>query len=132
VRAGVSLLLLLLLAGLGLGCGASDRAPRATAERFQTALADRDGAAACAELSAATVSKLEQQAKHPCARAILGLHLPAGARVADTSVYVTSASVSLADGDTLFLDEASDGWEVSAAGCRPTRSDLPFDCELED
>ena len=131
MRAGVTLLLIL-LAALCLGCGASDRAPRATAERFQSALAGRDGAAACAELSSATVSKLEQQEKHPCARAILAVGLPTGSQVAKTSVYVTSASVSLADGDTLFLDEASKGWEVSAAGCHPTRPDLPFDCDLED
>ena len=40
--------------------------------------------------------------------------------MAKASVYVTSASVSLVDGNTLFLDEASDGWQVSAAGCRPS------------
>jgi hypothetical protein len=46
-------------------------------------------------------------------------------------VYVTSASVALASGGTMFLDEAADGWEVSAAGCRPTTDDLPYDCALE-
>jgi hypothetical protein len=45
---------------------------------------------------------------------------------------VTSASVSLVGGATLFLDEASGGWEISAAGCRPSAPDRPFDCELED
>ena len=52
--------------------------------------------------------------------------------MAETSVYVTSAAVSLLDGGTLFLDEAPDGWEISAAGCRPSAPDRPFDCELED
>jgi hypothetical protein len=44
---------------------------------------------------------------------------------------VTSASVALARGGAIFLDEAADGWEISAAGCRPTGDDLPYDCELE-
>jgi hypothetical protein len=123
---------MLLLVGLCGGCGASERAPTATAERFQKALAGGDGAAACAELSQATSSSLEQQEQHPCAKAILALQLPTGGTVADTSVYVTSASVSLADGGTLFLDKGPSGWEVSAAGCKPTRPDMPFDCDLED
>jgi hypothetical protein len=115
------------------GCGASDRAPdaAAVAERFQTAVESDDGKAACAELSEEAASKLEQQEGAPCEEAILRLELPTGADAAKTRVYVTSASVSLAEGGTLFLNEASDGWEVAAAGCRPTAPELPFDCELE-
>ena len=79
-----------------------------------------------------TASALEQQEGHPCVEAILDLHLASGREVAKASVYVTSASVSLVDGNTLFLDEASDGWQISAAGCRPSAPDRPFDCELED
>ena len=52
--------------------------------------------------------------------AILELRLPGGRRGVDRRVYVTSASVSCAAARTLFLDEAPDGWEISAAGCRPT------------
>ncbi|MGH2715404.1 MAG: hypothetical protein ACRDM7_16230 [Thermoleophilaceae bacterium] len=44
---------------------------------------------------------------------------------------MTTASVRLAEGGTTFLDEASDGWKVSAAGCEPTAPNLPYDCELE-
>jgi hypothetical protein len=62
---------------------------------------------------------------------VLSLGLTTRARVAETSVYVTTASVALAGGGTLFLDEAAHGWEVSAAGCRPTAPDLPYDCELQ-
>jgi hypothetical protein len=124
---------LLAMALLCAACGASDREPDAAAvvERFQAALDDRDGAAACAALSDETSSKLEQQEGLPCERAILDLNLPAGSAPADTSVQVTSASVSLRDGATLFLDEGPDGWEISAAGCRPTSDDRPYDCELE-
>jgi hypothetical protein len=127
------LTLAVVAAGLCAGCGASDRAPDAAAvvERFQSALGERDGAAACAALNQETASKLEQQEQRPCEQAILELQLPTGARVAHTSVYVTSAYASLATGGVLFLDESSDGWEVSAAGCRPTAPDRPYDCELE-
>jgi hypothetical protein len=34
-------------------------------------------------------------------------------------------------GDTLFLDQTSTGWKISAAGCRLTSPDEPYDCELE-
>jgi hypothetical protein len=126
--------LVLAAAALCAGCGASDRAPdaAAVAERFQSALDGGDGEAACAELSDEAASKVEQQEGSPCEEAILRLELPTGAEAAKTSVYVTSASVSLVEGGTLFLNEAADGWEVAAAGCRPTAPELPYDCELED
>jgi hypothetical protein len=123
-----------LLAAAGIGCGAGDRAPdaAAAADRFQSALERRDGGAACAELRDQTRSKLEQEEKKPCGRAILMLHLPRGGTVTATSVYVTNAVVRLSVGGTSYLDEGSDGWKVTAAGCKPTAPDLPYDCELED
>jgi hypothetical protein len=123
---------LLAIACLCAGCGERSDDAAAVVERFQAALDSRDGAGACAELSEATASALEQQEGHSCEEAILELDLAAGPEVAQASVYVTSASVSLVDGGTLFLDEASDSWEISAAGCRPSAPDRPFDCELED
>jgi hypothetical protein len=123
---------LLAVACLGAGCGGRSDDATAVVERFQTALDGGDGAGACAELSEQTASALEQQEGHPCDEAILDLDLAVGGEVAETSVYVTSASVSLAAGGTLFLDQASGGWEISAAGCRPSAPDRPFDCELED
>jgi hypothetical protein len=115
------------------GCGASDRAPdaAAVAERFHEAVGQGDGEAACAELAEETASKLERQEDKPCEEAILDLDLPQAGEAASTTVYVTTASVSLAEGGTAFLDESDRGWEVSAAGCVPTAPDLPYDCELE-
>jgi hypothetical protein len=126
--------LALLAAGLSAGCGASDRDDDvgAVAQRFQSALEARDGAGACAELSEETASKVEQQEGMPCQEAILGLELPTGSELAKARVYVTSASISVAEGGTLFLNEAADGWEVSAAGCHPTAPELPYECEVED
>jgi hypothetical protein len=122
-----------LLALATAGCGASDRASdaAAVAERFHAALQQGDGEAACAELSEETASKLEQQEETSCEDAVLTLDLPRGGTAADTDVYVTSASVTLAEGGTAFLDEAAQGWKVSAAGCTPTAPDLPYDCVLE-
>jgi hypothetical protein len=133
VSTAASLASLIVIAVLCAGCGASDRAPdaAATVERFQTALDDRDGELACAQLDEDTASKLEQQRGKPCEEAILELELPQGGTPANTSVYVTSASVTLAEGGTVFLDEAASGWEIGAAGCRPSAPELPLDCELE-
>jgi hypothetical protein len=115
------------------GCGASDRAPdaAAVAERFHAALEQGDGEAACAELHEETASKLEQQEETSCEEAVLSLEIPRGGTAAETDVYVTSASVTLAEGGTTFLDEGTQGWKVSAAGCTATAPDLPFDCVLE-
>jgi hypothetical protein len=116
------------------GCGASDRKPDAAgvAERFQAALEKHDGAAACAELSDETKSKLEQQEKSPCEQSIFRIQLPEGGIADKTSVYITSASVDLTTGGTTFLDEGPDGWKISAAGCELTTADQPLQCELED
>jgi hypothetical protein len=116
------------------GCGASDRAPdaAAVAERFHEAIGREDGEAACTDLAEETQGKLEREEGRPCPEAILELDLSRGGRAARTTVYVTTASVSLAEGGTAFLDESDAGWEVSAAGCVPTAPDLPYDCELED
>jgi hypothetical protein len=123
------------LVALGLaGCGTADRErdAAAVAERFHAALEARDGAAACAELSPETASKLEQQERKPCAEAIVTLELPRGGDVVDARVYVTSALALRAEGSSDFLDKGPHGWTVSAAGCEPTAPEQPYDCELED
>jgi hypothetical protein len=122
-------LLALPLAGCGTGDRESDAA--AVADRFHAALAGRDGQAACNELSHETASKLESEQKKPCKEAILSLELPTAGTVADTRVYITGAIATLAEGGTDFLDEAADGWRVSAAGCTPTAPEQPYECELE-
>jgi hypothetical protein len=116
------------------GCGTADREDDAgaVAQRFHAALANGDGQAACHQLNEQTSSKLEQQDKKPCEKAILSLQLPKGGNVADTRVYVTSALSTLAQGGVDFLDEGPHGWRVSAAGCVPTAPKQPYHCELEN
>jgi hypothetical protein len=116
-------------------CGQSDdrNQIRSVTERFNRALEDEDGSAACGQLSGPTVTELRSQEKKPCAEAILGLGLkPAG--TARVQVFVTSAKVDLESGDSAFLDRSAEGWRLSAVACRPEEgkpADRPYDCELQ-
>jgi hypothetical protein len=114
-------------------CGTADRErdAAAVAERFHAALEADDGQAACEELSEETASKLEQQEKRPCEEAILGLELPKGGTVAVPRVEMRSAYTRVAEGGFDFLNEGPEGWKISAAGCRPTAAEQPYECELE-
>jgi hypothetical protein len=114
------------------GAGGRERDAASVAERFHAALERDDGPAACAELNPETASKLEQQEQKPCEQAITTLEIPKGGSVADTRVYMTSAFASLAGGTVDFLDESSEGWWISSAGCSPTEPSQPYDCELEN
>jgi hypothetical protein len=115
------------------GCGTGERADdvAAVAERFHAALESGDGQAACGELSEETASKLEQQEKQPCEKAILELQLPKGGSVDVERVEMRSAYAGLAEGGADFLDEGPEGWKISAAGCEPTAPEQPYECELE-
>jgi hypothetical protein len=127
--AGVACLLALTL----VACGTADRERDAAAvsQRFHAALESGDGQAACEELSEETASKLEQQEGEPCEEAILGLELPRGGTVTVRRVEERSAYTELSAGGADFLDEGPEGWEISAAGCRPTAHDQPYECVLE-
>jgi hypothetical protein len=129
MKARMAAILLALPALSGCGAGAGERDARMTAGRFEAAIQARDGAAACRQLSDSASSKLESSEKKPCEEAILSVGLKPSRAVVDSSVWVTSAQVRLAH-DTLFLDDTSRGWRISAAGCRP-QPGQPYDCELE-
>jgi hypothetical protein len=125
-------LLAVVVAGAALsGCGAvSDReaAAAAAAERFVTAVADGDGAAACAALAPETVEDLEKSGD-ACAEAIVDEDLPEPGPVGATDVYGQWARVVMPD-NTLFLAVFRDGWRVVAAGCRPA-GERPYDCVVQ-
>jgi hypothetical protein len=133
----LSRLLALALAGAvavaAAACGTAERERdvAAVVERFHSALEQEDGAAACEELSEETQTELEGLLNQPCEEAILTLDLPKGGRPVNARVYETSAAVDLAEGGTDFLDEGSQGWTISAAGCEPTAPEQPYDCELK-
>jgi hypothetical protein len=121
------------LALVAVGCGTGERENDAAAvtERFHAALESGDGQAACDALNEETASKLEQEEHKPCEEAILELELPRGGMVAVRHVAMRSAYMRVAGGGADFLDEGPRGWKVSAAGCRQTAPEQPYECELE-
>ena len=114
---------------LGLVRQADDPAAGDTVERFSTAIEQKDGEAACQQLSQDTQSKLESQEQRPCEEAVLTLEL-SGGDVVSVDVSETSAAVDLDAGGRAYLDKTPDGWRISAAGCDPLPGQ-PYDCELE-
>ena len=125
--AGAAVLTLLVSAG----CGAS-RAPdvRGTATEFSRAVADSDGAAACALLAPRTIAELEMSAQASCEDAVLDQDIPADGQVSGTQVWSDQAQVRIGS-DTVFLAEFPDGWKVVAAGCTLRSTSLPYDCQLK-
>ena len=125
----------LAVAGLLGACGTSDDRTQArdVVERFYDAVRDDDGAAACAQLSAAAVKQVESQSGQSCSSSITDLDLQ-GAAIADTHVYITNAKVDLRNGESAFLGVERDGWKLSAVGCQVEEGlprDRPYDCEVE-
>src|SRR4051794_3547734 len=119
------------LACAGCGRGSDEAATRAVTQRFLDAVAAHDGVDACAQLSSDTRSQVESQEHRRCPVAILGLGLDSG-RVINVAVYLTSAKADLSNGQSAFLDQSPQGWELSAVGCQPQGgkpADEPFDCD---
>lgn len=114
----------------GCGAGPSEQDVTVVVQRFQDAVAARDGAAACAQLAPATRSKVASDKGEPCARAVLALGLRGGGRAEGADVYLTSG-IAHVGRDAVFLQQTPTGWRISAAGCTPTHADMPYDCELE-
>jgi hypothetical protein len=117
------------------GCGTSgDRLEAAAVvQRFSDAVRHHDGEAACALLSAATVTALESDSGQSCRSVITRLH-HAGGAVTHAEVYITSARVELRGGETMFLDRGPQGWRISAVGCRAQDGpplDVPMQCEAQ-
>jgi hypothetical protein len=121
---------------LGLtGCGQDGNrdAVQAVTDRFYAAIADDDGAAACEQLSEATLEQLEQDEKGSCPTAIDAVGL-APSPVTRVEVFITNAKVELANGASAFLEQTASGWKLSALGCRPTGGDPhenPLGCAVE-
>src|SRR4051812_327846 len=100
----------------GCGTGGREREIRSVAERFATAVDEGDGAAACALLTTDAQAQLEKDERERCSDAVVKLDV-SRSKVSDVSVDVTNASADYAGGGTVFLDDTTHGWRVSAAGC---------------
>lgn len=115
----------------GCGTGSSERDATAVVERFQAALTARDGHAACVQLTPATRAALERQEMSRCGRAVLRLPLRGGGDVVDVKIYLDSGLAEVRARGLAFLDQTSAGWRISAAGCRPSEPNMPYECGLE-
>ena len=116
------------------GCGRADdqQAVAGVTERFLNAVADGNGAEACAQLSDGAQQALEQDESKPCPEAARELEGEIdSSRVAHADVFATTAKVDLTDGQSAFLELTSRGWRLAAAGCRPGGADEPYECEVE-
>ncbi|MGN6250690.1 MAG: hypothetical protein ACTHNS_02620 [Marmoricola sp.] len=123
------------IAALLSGCGAADAgAVSRTAASFYTAVGHHDGAAACHLLAAPTRAGLEQSAKQPCPKAVLGEQLPDVAHARHVEVHGQMAMVRWR-GETTFLARYPAGWRVYAAGCTPPAQGSAhadhFDCTVQ-
>jgi hypothetical protein len=123
------------LALAGGGCGQADdrERVRSVMQSFLAAYAGDDGEDACAWLTEDTREALEAEEAKPCAVAITELELDDG-DVAHVEVFVTNAKADLTTGESAFLSEQTEGWRLSALGCRPdggAPTDRPFECEIE-
>ena len=114
---------------IGLARSDDDPAAGETVARFATALDERDGRAACVELSADAREALESEEASECEEAILELDLTLG-EVSAVEVADSAATVELSEGGSVYLDDTSEGWRISAVGCEP-RPDEPDDCDVE-
>ena len=120
-----------LAAFAGCAAGSDDESAGAVARELYAAVAAKDGARACSQLSESTIQELESQEMKACEEAVTELQL-SGSDVARATVYLTSARVELRGGDHVFLDKTAEGWKVSAAGCKPQPGEeQPDDCEVE-
>lgn len=132
IRRVLALLAVAVVGAAPSGCGTvsgREQAATAAAQRFLDAVADGDGAAACAVLAPKTVEELEKSGGAGCSEAILDEDLPEPGDVETADVYGQWARVVMS-ADTVFLAVFPQGWRVVAAGCRPA-GEGPYDCVLQ-
>jgi hypothetical protein len=96
--------------------------------RFETALTDHHGPAACALLAAEAVRRLQDLRPEGCAQALPTLALPSSPP-GDAQVWGDTAQVRTAS-DTVFLRRFPDGWRIIGAGCTP-RGEQPYQCKVD-
>lgn len=114
----------------GSGVRSSEAAGAAAA--FHAAAADADYEGACAMLTRAARTTLEdgQEGSCPVRLAATGLgRTDTAGGVVSVSVFGRNAQVIM-DGDTLFLTLAGGRWKVTGAGC-VARDERPYKCEVE-
>lgn len=124
---------LALYSALGIVRNSDDPAAGAAVRAFGSALKQRDGAGACAELTREAQAKLEDERKKPCEQAIVEIasEVEPGDAVSSVNVAESSAFVRTSRGPAFFLDRIGSTWKLNAAGCARQAGDAPYSCALE-
>ena len=119
------------LCGLLAGCGSQSDDPVAQrVEHFYAAIADDDGATACADLAPEARQSLEDQEKKSCDKAILDQQLPKVRGRGAAKVYGSMARV-IHPGEVTFLSRFDHRWLLTGVGCTGGSHDRPYDCQIE-
>ena len=115
---------------LATGCSGSpeNETVQDVTSRFESALADHDGSAACSLLAAGAVRRVQDLRPEGCAQALPTLALPASPP-GSTQVWGDTAQVRTT-ADTVFLRRFPDGWRIIGAGCTP-RDEQPYQCKVD-
>jgi hypothetical protein len=112
------------------GCGGAPESAvvQDVAAKFESAVAGRDGLAACSLLAPEAVRRVTDLRPEGCAQALPALALPTSPP-GEAEVWGDTAQVRTA-ADTLFLRRFADGWRIIGAGCRP-RGERPYQCTVD-
>jgi hypothetical protein len=120
------------VSGLAVGATACASRPQrspvsAAAVRFVTAVAHRDGAAACRDLTPDAQQSVTGATDVPCSKAVVSVD-ENGTAVSSVQVWGDAAQVHVGQ-DVVFLRQISGRWLVSAAGCT-RQAEGPYDCDV--
>ena len=127
---GFRLLPLVVLLLATSACGSSqDGRAHDVAVRFNSAVADRDGAVACGLLAPETLDEVEQSAQRPCPQGLFDEGLRGVRDPAEVRVFGTMAQVRYRS-EAVFLTRFRDGWKVMAAGCTPAAAER-YSCRIQ-
>jgi hypothetical protein len=118
-----------LAASVAGGCStAEDEASiESTTRKFFGAVAEKDGAGACALLTPDANESLEPAGAR-CSEEILKLPLEGG-ETGPPEIWGEQARIRVG-AETVFLTRWASGGRITAAGCEP-RHGKPYDCEVE-
>ncbi len=110
--------------------GTQDEAAGTAAQRLLDAVAQGDGASACAVLAPAARAELEDTSGKPCPEAVLDEDVGSASTPEAVEVYDRMAQVRFASGP-VFLSRFDGEWLVVGAACTPEPGDRPYDCSIQ-
>lgn len=121
--------MVVVLLGLA-GCTGHEDGVRRAADAWAGAVEAGDWQAACDLLAPPTVEELEQSAQKPCAEALPEEASPPEGEPRAVEVYGAQGQVEYA-GETVFVAQFGERWQVWAASCTFTKPSRPYECKVK-